>query len=149
MTGECQDVLAICRAVFATDLGPDDGLAQSGGHSLLIARLAQQLQAAGWTVAVRALLSDCNTARKVASRPRVLQRECKVAIPVPGSIRPQFGVPTMSFVLCDHLALLFLHQHLLAVDLVERRVLWTRRLLEGIWSSILLAKPENRVGQTA
>jgi non-ribosomal peptide synthetase-like protein len=63
-------VLAICRAVFATPLGPDDGFAESGGHSILIARLAQRLQAAGWVVPLRALLGDCNTARKVASRPR-------------------------------------------------------------------------------
>src|SRR5262249_13386291 len=42
--------------------------------SLLIARLAQQLQAAGWAVPVRALLSDCNTARKVASCPRAPAR---------------------------------------------------------------------------
>ena len=40
------------------------------GTRSLIARLAQRLQAAGWAVSVRALLSDCNTARKVAGRPR-------------------------------------------------------------------------------
>ena len=72
-------MLAICRAVFETPLGLDDGFAEAGGHSILIARLAQQLQAAGWVVPVRALLSDCNTARKVASRPRVLQQACKAA----------------------------------------------------------------------
>ena len=67
---ECEEVLAICRAVFETPLGLDDGFAEAGGHSILIARLAQKLQAAGWVVPVRALLSDCNTARKVANRPR-------------------------------------------------------------------------------
>ena len=73
----CEEVLAICRAVFETSLGLDDGFAEAGGHSILIARLAQKLQAAGWAVQVRALLSDCNTARKVANRPRALQQAPK------------------------------------------------------------------------
>ena len=34
--------------------------------------LAQRLQAAGWVAPVRALLTDCNTARKVANRPRLV-----------------------------------------------------------------------------
>jgi non-ribosomal peptide synthetase-like protein len=71
---ECKEVLTICRAAFGTPLGLDDGFAEAGGHSILIARLAQKLQVAGWAVPVRALLSDCNTARKVASRPRALQQ---------------------------------------------------------------------------
>jgi non-ribosomal peptide synthetase-like protein len=79
MDAECEEVLAICRAVFETPLGLDDGFAETGAHSILIARLAAQLQAAGWVVPVRALLSDCNTARKVASRPRALPRACKAA----------------------------------------------------------------------
>jgi acetyltransferase-like isoleucine patch superfamily enzyme len=66
----CEQVLAICRAVFETPLGLDDEFALSGGHSIAIARLAQKLHAAGWPVSVRALLSDCNTARKVANHPR-------------------------------------------------------------------------------
>src|SRR5690606_26487293 len=73
MTPECEEVLAICRAVLETPLGPDDGFAEAGGHSILIARLVQKLQAAGWPVSVRALLSDSNTARKVARRQRVIQ----------------------------------------------------------------------------
>ena len=77
MDPECEEVLAICRAVFETPLGLDDGFAEAGGHSILIARLAQKLQAAGWVVQVRALLSDCNTARKVANRPRALQQASK------------------------------------------------------------------------
>jgi non-ribosomal peptide synthetase-like protein len=80
MDSECEEVLAICRAVFDKSLGLDDGFAEAGGHSILIARLAQQLQAAGWMVPVRALLSDCNTARKVASRPRTLKQTCKAGI---------------------------------------------------------------------
>ena len=74
MSPECEEVLAICRAVFDMPLGLDDGFAEAGGHSLLIARLAQKLRAAGWMVPVRALLSDCNTVRKIANRPRTLQQ---------------------------------------------------------------------------
>ncbi len=79
---ECEEVLAICRAVFETPLGLDDGFAEAGGHSILIARLAQRLQAAGWVVPVRALLSDCNTARKVANRSRALQSSKAPSAPV-------------------------------------------------------------------
>ena len=39
---ECEEVLSICRAVFETPLGLDDGFAEAGGHSILIARLAQK-----------------------------------------------------------------------------------------------------------
>jgi non-ribosomal peptide synthetase-like protein len=83
MTPECEEVLAICRAVLETPLGADDGFAEAGGHSILIARLAQKLQAAGWPVPVRALLSDSNTARKVAGRPRATQQA--VAAPAAGA----------------------------------------------------------------
>jgi non-ribosomal peptide synthetase-like protein len=71
---DCEEVLAICNAVFETPLGWDDVFADHGGHSIVIARLAQRLQAAGWVVTVRALLSDCDTASKVASQPRQIQR---------------------------------------------------------------------------
>ena len=77
MDPECEEVLSICRAVFETPLGLDDGFAEAGGHSILIARLAQKLQSAGWVVPVRALLSDCNTARKVANRPRAPRQASK------------------------------------------------------------------------
>lgn len=66
----CEAVLAICNDLFETRIGPDDGFTEAGGHSILIARLAQRLQADGWQVSVRALLSDCNTARKVSNQPR-------------------------------------------------------------------------------
>ena len=80
---QCEEVLAICRGVFETPLRLDDGFAEAGGHSILIARLAQKLQAAGWVVPVRALLSDCNTARKVANCSRALQQTSKAsAVPV-------------------------------------------------------------------
>jgi hypothetical protein len=68
----CEEVLAICRAVFETPLGWDHVFADNGGHSIVIARLAQRLRAAGWVVPVRALLSDCDTPRKVANRLREL-----------------------------------------------------------------------------
>ena len=67
--GDAQ-VLEICREVFESPVGWDDVFADHGGHSIVIARLAQRLQAEGRAVPVRALLSDCNTARKVADRPR-------------------------------------------------------------------------------
>ncbi|EFK11710.1 non-ribosomal peptide synthetase domain protein [delta proteobacterium NaphS2] len=67
---DSEEVLAICRSVFDTPLGWDDVFANNGGHSIVIARLAQRLHAAGWAVPVRALLTECNTPRKVASRPR-------------------------------------------------------------------------------
>jgi len=70
----CEEVLTICREVFETPLGWDDVFADHGGHSIVIARLAQRLQTEGWVVPVRALLSDCDTARKVANRPRELEQ---------------------------------------------------------------------------
>ncbi|MFC1797147.1 phosphopantetheine-binding protein, partial [Pseudomonadota bacterium] len=70
----CEEVLEICRSVFETSLGWDDVFADHGGHSIVIAQLAQRLQAAGWAVTVRALLSDCDTARKVASHSREFRR---------------------------------------------------------------------------
>jgi hypothetical protein len=56
--------------------------------------LAQRLQAAGWIVPVRALLTDCNTARKIAHRPRLVTEASKpaadqVVVTAPGVIRPQ------------------------------------------------------------
>src|SRR4029079_14803208 len=86
MASECDEVLAICRAVFEMPLGLDDEFVDSGGHSIAIARLAQKLQAAGWVVPVRALLSDCNTARKVANRPRALQQASKA---LTGPVKPE------------------------------------------------------------
>jgi non-ribosomal peptide synthetase-like protein len=80
---ECEEVLAICRTVFEKPLGLDDGFIEAGGHSIVIARLAQKLQAAGWVVPVRTLLTTCNTARKVASHPRALQEASKVPQTVP------------------------------------------------------------------
>jgi non-ribosomal peptide synthetase-like protein len=77
---DCEQVLAICRAVFEAPLGLDDEFSDAGGHSIVIARLAQRLQAAGWMVPVRALLTDCNTARKIAHRPRLLAEAPQPAV---------------------------------------------------------------------
>ena len=76
---DSEQVLAICRAVFEAPLQLDDEFSDAGGHSIVIARLAQQLQAAGWMVPVRALLTDCNTARKIAHRPRLLKEVAEPA----------------------------------------------------------------------
>lgn len=67
-----QEVLALCRAVLGTPLGWDDAFVDHGGHSVAIAELAAQLRATGWGVSVRSLLSDRDTARKVALSPREL-----------------------------------------------------------------------------
>jgi len=77
----CEEVLAICRSVFETPLGLDDAFADNGGHSIAIARLAQRLQAAGWTLPVRALLTECDTARKVANHPRQAEQVSETSAP--------------------------------------------------------------------
>jgi non-ribosomal peptide synthetase-like protein len=64
------EVLAICRSLLGSELDWDDRFTEHGGHSIIIARMAQLLQGAGWEVPVRSLLSDCDTARKIANRPR-------------------------------------------------------------------------------
>ena len=64
------EVLAICREVFDHSLGWDDVFADHGGHSIAIAGLAVRLREAGWAVSVVALLTNCNTARKVAHSAR-------------------------------------------------------------------------------
>jgi non-ribosomal peptide synthetase-like protein len=76
----CDEVLAICREMFDNaELAGDDVFADSGGQSILIAELSLRLQMAGWKVTVRDLLSDCNTARRVAALPRELQRASEPA----------------------------------------------------------------------
>ena len=83
-----QEVLAICREVLELPLQWDDGFAASGAHSIAIARLAQRLHAAGLPVTVRSLLTDCNTARKVAGRTRQYKRiSVGPAPPVPYSTK--------------------------------------------------------------
>jgi non-ribosomal peptide synthetase-like protein len=82
----CDEVLAICREMFGNaELGCDDVFADSGGQSILIAELSLRLQMAGWKVTVRDLLSDCNTARRVAALPRELPRPSE---PPPAAAQP-------------------------------------------------------------
>ncbi|MCF6312014.1 MAG: AMP-binding protein [Verrucomicrobiales bacterium] len=69
-TSDAAEVLAICREVFDPALARDDIFADHGGHSIVIARLAFRLREAGWLISVPALLTDCNTAGKVADCPR-------------------------------------------------------------------------------
>ena len=68
------EVLQICQSIFENKLGWDDDFAEHGGHSIAIAQLALRLQDAGWQISVRALLSNCNTARKIAEQPREYQQ---------------------------------------------------------------------------
>ncbi len=75
---DAEEVLEICRSVFENNIELDDAFADAGGHSIVIARLAQRLHAAGWTIPVRALLSDCNTARKIAQRPRTQRADLEI-----------------------------------------------------------------------
>ena len=69
-----EEVLELCKSLLGPQLEWDDKFVEHGGHSIIVARLAQLLQAAGWAVPVRSLLSDCDTARKVANRPKELQQ---------------------------------------------------------------------------
>ena len=88
----CQQVLQICKSVFEAPIGLDDGFVESGGHSITIARLAQKLQAAGWTVPVRALLSDYNTPRKVAERQQQIQPARTIdGAPTPAQLNASSG----------------------------------------------------------
>jgi len=108
-----EDVLAICRAVFDTPLGWDDEFVDHGGHSIVIARLAQRLQVEGWVVPVRALLSDCGTARKVAERTRQEQKTAEVpAVAMTGSYsrgeRDEAAARVLSVGLFTTLQVLFL-----------------------------------------
>ena len=144
---ECEEVLAICRAVFETPLGLDDGFAEAGGYSILIARLALKLQAAGWVVPVRALLTDCNTARKVANRPRALQQAFKAfAVPVKSdensAERDEAAVEVLSigyFTTLQVLFAIFLYSPLLVaflsfVDFIEFGTIFTTA---SLWAFIV------------
>ena len=77
----CEQVLAICREVFEFPLDWDDVFVDNGGHSIVMAQLAQRLYAAGWAIPVRALLTDWDTPRKVTSRPRDCQPAAEESAP--------------------------------------------------------------------
>ena len=98
-----EEVLAICRTVFETPIGLDDGFAEAGGHSIVIARLAQAacrpqvgrsrcgrcsataIRHARWRAArgVQAAYRGGNRRRKIRRRPalratRARQRCCRL-----------------------------------------------------------------------
>ena len=63
------EVLALCRAELGPTLDWHDDFIDWGAHSIAIARLTQQLQAAGYRVSVRGLLSETRTATAIAELP--------------------------------------------------------------------------------
>jgi len=60
-------VLALCRAQLGSELGWHDDFVEWGAHSIAIAQLTQTLQAAGYPVTVRALLSEYRCAADIAA----------------------------------------------------------------------------------
>ncbi|MGI9512789.1 MAG: AMP-binding protein [Anderseniella sp.] len=84
-----EEVLAICQEVCQTPLGWDDRFVDAGAHSIAIARLAQRLQSAGYSITVRDLMMDCNTARKV-----VKSAQRRKLLPVDTSLPAQCAEPT-------------------------------------------------------
>jgi len=63
------EVLTLCRAELGPTLDWQDDFIDWGAHSIAIARLTQQLQAAGYPVSVRGLLSETRTAAAIAKLP--------------------------------------------------------------------------------
>ena len=63
------EVLTLCRAELGPTLDWHDDFIDWGAHSIAIARLTQQLQAAGYPVSVRGLLSETRTAAAIAELP--------------------------------------------------------------------------------
>jgi len=60
-------VLSLCRSELGASLGWHDDFVDWGAHSIAIARLTQKLQAEGYPVSVRALLSDTRSAAAIAA----------------------------------------------------------------------------------
>ena len=60
-------VLEICREELGAALSWNDDLIDWGAHSIAIARLCQHLQAEGYAVSVRGLLSDYRCPRQIAA----------------------------------------------------------------------------------
>ena len=63
------EVLTLCRAELGPTLDWHDDFIDWGAHSIAIARLTQQLQATGYPVSVRGLLSETRTAAAIAELP--------------------------------------------------------------------------------
>jgi len=72
-------VLALCRAQLGSELGWRDDFVQWGAHSIAIAQLTQTLQAAGYPVTVRALLSEYRCAADIAALTCTMQPEAEPA----------------------------------------------------------------------
>ena len=68
-------VLTLCRAELGPTLDWHDDFIDWGAHSIAIARLTQQLQAAGYPVSVRGLLSETRTAAAIAELPTLIEDE--------------------------------------------------------------------------
>jgi len=68
-------VLALCRAELGPTLDWHDDFIDWGAHSIAIARLTQQLQAAGYPVSVRGLLSETRSAAAIAELPTRTENE--------------------------------------------------------------------------
>ena len=75
------EVLTLCRAELGPTLDWHDDFIDWGAHSIAIARLTQQLQAAGYPVSVRGLLSETRTAATIAELPTHIQDQQKTAEP--------------------------------------------------------------------
>ena len=75
------EVLALCRAELGATLDWHDDFVNWGAHSIAIARLTQQLQAAGYRVSVRGLLSETRTAAAIAQLPTHLEDQQDSAQP--------------------------------------------------------------------
>jgi non-ribosomal peptide synthetase-like protein len=67
------EVLTLCRAELGPTLDWHDDFIDWGAHSIAIARLTQQLQAAGYPVSVRGLLSETRTAAAIGQLPTQIE----------------------------------------------------------------------------
>jgi non-ribosomal peptide synthetase-like protein len=75
------EVLTLCRAELGPTLDWHDDFINWGAHSIAIARLTQQLQAAGYPVSVRGLLSETRTAAAIAQLPTHIEDQQETAEP--------------------------------------------------------------------
>lgn len=68
------EVLTLCRAELGPTLDWHDDFIDWGAHSIAIARLTQQLLAAGYPVSVRGLLSETRTAAAIGELPTRIEK---------------------------------------------------------------------------
>ena len=67
------EVLTLCRAELGPTLDWHDDFIDWGAHSIAIARLTQRLQAAGYPVSVRGLLSETRSAAAIGELPTQIE----------------------------------------------------------------------------